>query len=155
MTTEVVLLAGSGAQPTSSGGELRELLTQRLGECRISVIAPPESAREFPADSRAEVLLGATRTDVLLARTGITALDRFLGRSAPGRLLSSLGPLTAGRVLRRAIRHDPRALEVLRGADVVIALDAAGVLAAWEAARRSHRPKAYSGLGPALAVLGR
>lgn len=154
MTTVVLLVGGAGG-PASAGGALREQLTDRLGECRIAVIAPVGSSFESPADDRVDVRLASTRTDVLLARTGIVALDGLLRRSAPGRLISSLGPLTPARVLRRAIRGNSHAVELLRDADVVIALDAGGVLAAWDATRHGRRTRAFSGLGPALTVLGR
>ncbi len=154
--TSVVLVSASPAvvssTPTGSA-DVRAALTAVLGGCRITLVAPHASTHELPADERIDVRPGSSRADAVLSRAGVAALDRALRRTPVGRVLSSLGPMSAGRVLRRAVHADALASAALADADVVIALEPDAALVAWDASRRGAR--AFSGLGPALAVLAR
>lgn len=84
---------------------------------------------------------------ILLPRTkGLTErLVRAMSPSAVGRELLRLTPLDPGVRFRRAAKRDARVRASLAGADLVVAPERDGALAAWHAARdaaRDDRPLA-------------
>lgn len=146
--TRIVLLFGSG----SHGGSGNALATEEFRLARLLREAP--DARVDVVSLGLEPGIAGVRRHVVLdgVRAGIgeRALDAIAGPLARrlatipiGRLLNSMGPLDAGRVLWRRVRRSPEALDVLRGADVVLAADAPSVKTAWTAVRRGWAREAY------------
>ena len=139
----------------------------------VSAAALPLITQSAPgataAEAFAEVLGGGVELVVLSPTdqrdaTHHVALDDVVGRvlRAPaarlarfplGRLLNSLGPADAGRVLWRSVRRDRAAMELLGRADILVAADGAAVATVWHAARRYPAARALTDVDAALRVL--
>lgn len=81
-------------------------------------------------------------TDRVFAAIGARTLQTRLARSPLGRLLNSLGPIDPNRVMWRAVRRDPAALQLLASADIVVAVDLSATKTAWVALRRGWASEA-------------
>ncbi|GAA1777103.1 hypothetical protein [Agromyces lapidis] len=80
---------------------------------------------------------------------------RALGGSAAGRNLLRLSPLDPGRRFSGAARHDRELRARLAEADLIVALERDGILAAWKGVRRSApvEAKAVYGIAAARTLL--
>lgn len=106
------------------------------------------------------VPLDDVATIVLPRPTGfVERLVRVVSRTAVGREVLRLTPLDPGVRFRRAVRRDARVHQALAGADLVIAPERDGVLAAWHAtkaaARSGRRTATMFGYPAARAALDR
>lgn len=146
----IVLLVGVGGSQSgltalpAEGSLLTTLLADADYVTSVSVvfggtgrtIVGLENSRVVPTPAPALI-------DRVLGTIGGFALRRRLAMFPLGRLINSLGPLDAGRVFWRSVRRDREALDLIRGADVAIAGDAAAIKTAWLAVRRGLVADAY------------
>ncbi len=146
----IVLVFGSGFE--SGHGSSLSNETSRLG----SILERPEGVSGIDMLSvgmpvrmlRRGVHLDLTSVspgwvDAFWRRVGGERLRLLLGGSPLGRLLNSMGPLEAGRVFWRRVRRSAPALEMFRRADIVVAVDSAGVITAARLLRRRWVREAY------------
>lgn len=133
-------LASSGSSLSTEASRLHALLRDHP---EVTVITRG-SGRTFPGSRHID--LASAPPSLLDRAIGRFGGDRLLARFRMfplGRLLISLSPLDEGRVFWRSIKASADAREILRGADVAIAADAAGVKTAWLARRRSWVKSAF------------
>lgn len=80
-------------------------------------------------------------------------LVNALWRSAAGRTLVRISPFDQSRRFWRAVRRQPRAFDVVRDADVIVAADRDAIWAAWHLARATRGPAAVYGVTAAKFAL--
>lgn len=101
----------------------------------------------------ADVGPGSTRAILTLGPPSPTtpAFVRTLSRSVVGRNLLRLTPLDGGRRLARVAVRENRFRQAAAEADLIVAVERDGILAAWKAGRRWARPNADVVYGVAAA----
>ena len=157
-TLQVVAIIGSPTDPDqllrsalgeSSLEDELERVSQRHVQVRLVSWSPSE---DIPEGVAVGIPDQAPALDRLLARAGAPGLQRVLQRYPAGRLLNSLGPLDQSRVFWRAVRESESAVSVLNSADVLLAVDLAGVRTAWKTRRLNPSVDAYYGVASTLKV---
>ncbi len=81
------------------------------------------------------------------------SLTRSVRFGVLGILALRIWPGSPARQLWRRIRHDQSALAAAEAADLIVALDARSVLAAWHLSQRNSAPAIVQGIAPALRKL--
>lgn len=119
---------------------------------------------EIARDNDEFILITAAPTDVVHAdvvRVGSDALPprnaitRTLSRSAVGRNLLRLTSWDGGRRFASALARNEGARAVLQHADIVVALERDGILAAWHAGHHARETSVLYGVAAARAVISR
>ncbi len=140
---EVVLVALGPAEP--GDGLVAGVTTLQRAGARVTLICrhPPSPALAAQLDGAVPLPAGRLAAATTWARVG-------------GRAIALPGPLPAVRLdpdrlpaAVRLLRHR-RTRELIRSADVVVAVDQAAIPAAWLAARRHPHVSALSGLPAAV-----
>lgn len=115
MSQVVAVVSHPGARAS-----LRDLSSHAL-----TVIGPASDT-----DDASDVVVTLPRTIAWVER-----LKALAWRSAAGRNLVRVSPVDRSRLLWRAVRNDPRVLERIRAADVVVAADRDALLTVWKMTR--------------------
>lgn len=147
--------SGHGSSLATESSRLGEVLSRPEGVAAVDIISVGMPARPLRRGQHldlSDVAPGAW--DAVVRRFGGERLHRHLSTTPFGRLLNSIGPLDAGRVFTRRVRRSPAARAALRRADIVIAVDSAGVIVAATALRRRHVREAYYDTRSAVVGLG-
>ncbi|MFJ6026142.1 hypothetical protein ACIQCN_01565 [Pseudarthrobacter sp. NPDC092424] len=156
----VVLLVGSPTPPdelirSALGGSAPKAALSRAAGRDVSVsllsLAAPTTLDGFASSH----VVSPANIPVMDRVAGKLSLDRAataLKASPLGRLLLSLGPTDPSRVFWRAVRADPKALALLRTADVLLAGDLPAVRTAWHLLHSKQVPAAFFGLQAAEKV---
>lgn len=124
----------------------------------LEQLAPDPESDHLTVVSRSTPDAG-TGVRAIVLRPALSALsrraERALGGSAAGRNLLRLSPLDSGRRFSGAARHDQELRERVAEADLIVALERDGILAAWKSVRRWARAdaKAVYGIAPARTLL--
>jgi hypothetical protein len=157
--SRIVLVIGSAADPGNlvesllPESDLRELFATAIGApVTIDVISmtPAKLPRRDIDQWRALRDRRPGELDRMLHTAGAARLYTILSRLPVGRLLNSWGPLDPSRVLWRSLRRDPESVALLRGASVIVAVDAPAIRTAWMTLHSGQADRAYSGLAAAL-----
>lgn len=157
-TLQVVAIIGSRTDPDQllrsalGGASLEEELAKASERDVVVRLVSWLPSKDIP---RGIVVGSAEKTptlDRVLARIGAPRLHRILQAYPAGRLLNSLGPLDPSRVLWRAVRESEDAVSLLKSADVLLAVDLAGVRTAWKTRRLNPSIEAYYGLASTVKV---
>lgn len=136
--------SGHGSSLATESSRLGEVLARPEGIAAVDIISVGMPARPLRRGEHLDLsTVDPGTVDALVRRFGGERLRRRLAGSPLGRLLNSMGPLDAGRVFARRVRRSPVARAALRRADIVIAVDSAGVIVAATALRRRHVREAY------------
>lgn len=136
--------SGHGASLATESSRFAEVLARREGVAAVDIISVGMPARHLRRGEHLDLSTVARgAADSLVRDIGGERLHRHWSATPLGRLLNSIGPLDAGRVFARRVRRSPAALAALRRADVLIAVDAAGVSTAARALRRGWVREAY------------
>lgn len=152
----VVVLLGSHETPDWHvlRPEMEDSLAVRLGNpgrpADVTLVCRQAPSSPVDGVARVHVVSGDGSLMGHLARSDLyQALDAWLKRSAPGRILASLLPTDTTRTFDRAIRRDATALSLAHSADLVVAGDRPAVRAAWSWLRAGVIPAAVYGLAAA------
>ena len=124
----------------------------------LQQLAPDPETDHVTVVSRSTPDAGTGVHEIVLrpALSGLTRrAERALGGSAAGRNLLRLSPLDPGRRFSGAARRDGELRERIAEADLIVALERDGILAAWKGVRRWGRTDANAvyGIAPARTLL--
>lgn len=156
----VVLIVGAPTAPdelirSALGGSTPKSVLSRAADRDVAVsllsMATPTALEGFDSFHVASPA-NTPVTDRVAEKLSLDRLSTVLKASPLGRLLLSLGPTDPSRVFWRAVRADPKALAMLRSADVLLAGDLPAVRTAWHLLRSKQVPAAFFGLQSAEKV---
>ncbi|MCD5347772.1 hypothetical protein [Agromyces sp. S2-1-8] len=135
----IVLFAPSGATASA----IRQLAPDPERD-RITVVSRAAPDADVHSIVLQPALMSLTRS-----------AERALGGSAAGRNLLRLSPLDPGRRFSGAARHHRELRARVAAADLIVALERDGILAAWKSVRRwaGADAKAVYGIAPARTLL--
>lgn len=136
--------SGHGSSLATESSRLSEVLARPEGVAAIDIISVGIAQRVAHHGEHVDVSdVDAGLFDRLVRALGGEWLRRRFAQFPLGRLLNSMGPLDAGRTFDRRVRRSTSALAAVRDADVIIAVDSAGVTTAARALRKRWVTEAY------------
>lgn len=136
--------SGHGSSLATESSRLSEILSRPEGVAAIDIISVGVARRSTHLGEHVDLSnVDAGLFDRVVRAVGGEWLRRRCAQFPLGRLLNSMGPLDAGRTFDRRVRRSPAALAAVRQADVIIAVDSAGVTTAARALRKGWVTEAY------------